>query len=720
MKPVRIFITSLGIVSPAGCGVDAALESIRTAAPAVKPLTLFPVSHEPPLPVGEISSIPRQGDFPRTHILALAAAREAMIKSPEAPDAVILGTTTGGISRTEELMKAGDREPRKYAFHAAGSVAEAVAREVGCRGPVLAVSTACSSGAVAVKIGMELLRSGRARRVLAGGADSLCRLTYYGFNSLQLVDPDGAHPFDRRRRGLAVGEGAVLLLLTAAETPPEGALAELLGGGLSCDAYHPAAPFPDGSGAQAAMREAAREAGITPGEIGYIHYHGTGTPDNDLAEAKAVRAFFGSTPVPPGSSTKGSYGHALAAAGALGAAIAAFSIAEGVQPVNVGLRERDPDIDLELITEAPRRAPVRVALADAFGFGGNNAALILGDPDRAAVAASSRAGRPAWFEVLGAAALTGAGDARRLQERQARNDFSGGTVPAAEIGRYLSQKSARRMKRLSRLVLSLALAACEDAPAPPASVFLGTGWGGLSETHDFLQRLFSSGERFSSPTDFIGSVHNAPAGLTAIQLKATGPNVTMTGGDCSFEQALLSATLLGDGGPLLVVGADEYHPELTPLFDPSAPLGPPSDGGGALLLRPAGGAPACRIRTSFLAYAEEENATATVSRLAACLGGDIGSRYGAVLAGIPAAHREPGRRQLEAFLAATGFSGPVIDYRRATGEFASASAAAAVLAVEMIRSGTVPLPNGNPQALDGRGILILGFGPYLTAMEVMP
>lgn len=720
MKPIRIFITSIGILSPAGSGVDAALESIRTAVSAVKPLTLFPAAHEPALPVGEISSIPRQGDFPRTHALALAAAREAMIKSPEAPDAVVLGTTTGGISRTEELMKAGDRDARKYVLHSAGSVAEAVAREVGCRGSVLTVSTACSSGAVAVKIGMELLRSGRARRVLVGGADSLCRLTYYGFNSLQLVDPDGAHPFDHNRRGLAVGEGAVLLLLTAAETPPEGALAELLGGGLSCDAYHPAAPRPDGSGALTAMREAAREAGVTPGEIGYIHYHGTGTPDNDLAEAKAVRSFFGSTPVPPGSSTKGSYGHALAAAGALGAAIAVFSIAEGVQPVNAGLRERDPAVSLDLITEAPRTAPVRVALADAFGFGGNNAALILGDPNRAAAAAGSQAGYPAWFEVLGSAALTGAGDARRLLERLIRNDFSGGTVAPAETARYLSERSARRMKRLSRLALSLALAACEGALAPPVSVFLGTGWGGLSETHDFLHRLFSSGERFSSPTDFIGSVHNAPAGLTAIHFKATGPNVTMTGGDCSFEQALLSAALLGDGGPLLVVGADEYHPELTPLFDPSALHSPPSDGGGALLLRPAGEASACRIRIPFLAYAEEENATATVNRLIACLEGDIGSRYGAVLAGFPAAHCESGRRQLEAFLATTSFPGPVIDYRQATGEFASASAAAAVLAVEMVRSGAVPVPNGNPQALNGRGILILGLGPYVTAMEVMP
>jgi 3-oxoacyl-(acyl-carrier-protein) synthase len=148
------------------------------------------------------------------------------------------------------------------------------------------------------------------------------------------------------------------------------------------------------------------------------------------------------------------------------------------------------------------------------------------------------------------------------------------------------------MKRLPRMVMSLAGSACGNTStaSPPASVFFGTGWGGLSETHDFLKKLFASDERFTSPTDFIGSVHNAAAGHVAIHFKSTGPNVTLAGGDCSFEQALLSASLLtrhGDG-PILLIGADEYHETLSTLFDASVMLaGEPSDGGGALYLKPA-------------------------------------------------------------------------------------------------------------------------------------
>ena len=131
----------------------------------------------------------------------------------------------------------------------------------GVRGPALTVSTACSSGAAALKIALEMLRSGRAKRVLAGGADSLCRLTYYGFNALQLIDPAGARPLDADRRGMSVGEGAAMLLLTVDK--PDQAVAEILGAGLSCDAYHPAAPHPGGQGALAAMQAALSDAGIS-------------------------------------------------------------------------------------------------------------------------------------------------------------------------------------------------------------------------------------------------------------------------------------------------------------------------------------------------------------------------------------------------------------------------------------------------------------------------
>jgi len=189
---------------------------------------------------------------------------------------VVVGTTTGGMLTTEELLKELVRDPDAYRFHSPASVAEDIAEQCGCRGPVLTVSTACSSGAVAIKIALELIRSGKARRVLAGGADALCRLIYYGFNSLQLIDPMGARPLDRDRRGMTVAEGAAMLLLEGGDS--RNSAVEILGAGLSCDAFHPTAPHPEGKGALAAMRFALRDAGLTHADIGYINLHGTETP----------------------------------------------------------------------------------------------------------------------------------------------------------------------------------------------------------------------------------------------------------------------------------------------------------------------------------------------------------------------------------------------------------------------------------------------------------
>lgn len=716
----------MGIISPVGQGICDTIDAIRKAARGIKPLRLFPTGQQPPLPVGEIDSLSFAENVPRTHALALIAAEEAMKNADRAPDAIVIGVTTGGMPVTEELLKRGDVDPKQYGYHSTGSVAEYIARHVGCRGPVLTVSTACSSGAVALKIALEMLRSGKVKQVLAGGADALCRLTYYGFHALQLVDETGAHPFDRNRRGMSVGEGAAMLLLTAATAPPDNAIAELLGVGLSCDAYHPATPHPEGVGALRAMNTALADACISPSDINYIHLHGTGTVDNDLAEARAINALFADRPIPPVSSMKGSVGHSLAAAGAMGAVVSVLSISNGIIPANTGFHDPDPALNLTPVSE-PMEVDVNVALANSFGFGGNNAVVVVGHPKRRKDAGTSiRDVRPAPFTVLGSACVTGAGDAKRTIERMGNSSEIKGVAPSSDIMSHLSEKYVRRLKRLPRMVMSLAISACKDTTSgPPASVFLGTGWGGLSETYDFLTKLFASDERFTSPTDFIGSVHNAAAGHAAIHFKSTGPNVTATGSDCAFEQALISASLLAhqSNDPILVIGADEYHETLSPLFDASVALaGMPSDGGGALYLKPAMSPSPLQIYPSFMAYSG--NSGQIIPSLIRELGGDkrIRHQFGAILAGIPAAQKEKGKGQLDEFLSMTGYPHPVIDYRQFIGEYASASAVATVLAVSFVQAGEIP-PNVCYQdslPLRGRGILVMGFGNYITAVEIRP
>jgi 3-oxoacyl-(acyl-carrier-protein) synthase len=716
----------MGIISPFGQGICDTLDSIRTAARGIKPLHLFPTV-ETPLPVGEIISFSSKEDVPRTHALAYIAAEEAMKNGGGPPDGVVIGITTGGMPLTEELLKQGVVDPERYKNHSTGSIAENIARRVGCKGPVLTVSTACSSGSAALKIALEMLRSGRVKRVLAGGVDALCKLTYYGFHSLQLVDSTGAHPFDKGRHGMSVGEGAAMLLLSAADIPPDNVLAELVGAGLSCDAYHPASPHPEGLGALHAMKEALSDACISPADIDYVHLHGTGTIDNDLAEARALHTLFGNQPLPRLSSIKGSVGHSLAAAGAIGAVVSTLSITQGIIPANTGFHDSDPDLRLTPVRE-PLEAKINTVLINAFGFGGNNAALIISRPrSQKDFKPPVRAAKPRAFAILGSSCFTGAGDAGQTMERISRSEGAGGIAPSAEILKFLSGKYVRRMKRLCRVVLSLAVSACGETimTKPPASIFFGTGWGGLSETHDFLTKLFASNERFTSPTDFVGSVHNAAAGHVAIHLKATGPNVTMTGGDCSFEQALLSASLLTrtSDDSLLIIGADEYHEKLSPLFDASvAKSGVPADGGGALLLMPAMSTSPLQIYPSFFSYAENNEKCITELINALCGREKINDEFGAVLAGIPAAQREKGEGQLNEFLSLTGYPHPVIDYRRFVGEFASASAVAAVLAVSCVKAGEIPgnVWHQGPVPLRGKGVLVMGFGNYITAVEIRP
>jgi len=673
--------------------------------------------------VGEIVDFPADESLPRTHRLALVAAQEALDSSPGPVDAVILGGTTGGMPATEDLLKAGIEDAGAYRLHGTGTVAELIAQKFGCDGPVMTVSTACSSGAVALKIGLEMIRSGKAERVLAGGADALCRLTYFGFGMLQLNDPQGTRPLDKNRAGMTVGEGAGVLLLEGADEAPPGAMAELRGGGLSCDAYHSSAPHPEGAGALAAMRAALADAGVAETDIDYLNLHGTGTPNNDVSESAAVRTLFGDS-VPPLSSVKGTFGHSLAGAGAVEAAVSCLSIRHGLLPANVGCAELDESLGVSPVME-PTGADVKLVLSNSLGFGGNNAALVFGRPDLPAPA--PRGPGPGRFAVLGANCITGAGLTAESFRRFTAGEPVTGVLPAEEATKDLPPRLLRRMKRLPRLSLALVESLLADSAReePPAGVFLGTGWGPLSETHGFITRLFATGEERSSPTDFVGSVHNAVAGQVAIRHKITGPNVTATGGDTSFEQALYVAGLVGPAqGGLLVIGADEAHPELIPLLDESAALVEPlSDGGGALLLervnseREPSGPTIC---ASFPAACG--NAPDVVERLVASLGGKerLAAGFGAIFAGIPAAHRKLGEEQLAAFTAATGFAGPVIDYRCRIGEYATAPAVAAVFAVELVRNGTLPasLAGGTECALQGKGLLILSLGKSVAAVEI--
>jgi 3-oxoacyl-(acyl-carrier-protein) synthase len=712
----------MGIISSLGQGVDRHVNSLKKNCSGIKPLKRFTPSPGNVFPAGEIPDFKQTLNVPRTHELAFLAAQEALSTTRVVPDSIILGTTTGGMPLTEELLKRNEKDADQYKYHATSSVAEFLAGVLRCSGPVLTITTACSSGAVALKLAYELLSCGKANCVLAGGADALCRLTYYGFNSLQLIDPSGARPLDRDRNGMTVAEGSAILILEAGESSPDNAIAELLGGGLSCDAYHPAAPDPEGKGALAAMKNALQDAGISPSDVEYINLHGTGTQDNDLAEAKAIHSIFGKN-IPPVSSVKGATGHSLGASGAIESIICVAAIREGLIPANTGCMNPDPALNLKPVL-APLKQKVSAVLSNSFGFGGNNACLVLADPgakyERQKQALSFE------FEVLGDACVTGAGDMEQTLRNLGEGKSCSGTLPLANISNKFPTREVRRLKRLPRLALALAMEAFESSrlSQTPSSIFFGTSWGPLSETYNFLTKLYESNEQFTSPAEFVGSVHNAPAGQVAMMLKATGANITTTGGDYSFEQALLAASLIvrDSDDIVLVMGADEHHPVLSPLFDKSVQISSnPSDGGGALVMCKAEKRFGLRITLSF--FENSHNNPSVIQSLVNHLGesDEIRSKYGAVFAGMPAEGRANCQKQLSEFISAADFNCPVIDFRRFTGEFGSATAAAAALAVRLVRDGKIPgtLSDGVESSLNGKGILLLGLGNFLTAIEVL-
>ena len=462
MTRPAVYIAGVGILSALGAGLEATEKGLRENRSAIAPLSLFTPLYGAPLPTGQVNDtcLDRGQSSPlsRTHQLALTAARQAIADSGchLPPEAVVLGTTTGGILSTEELLRKNSLQKELYQYHGLHGVAADVARQCGCTGPAMVVSTACSSGVVAITLAVQMLRSGKFRTILAGGADSLSRLTYFGFLSLQLVDQAGCRPFDQNRQGMAVAEGAGMLLLTTEK--PEKWCAEIIGAGLSCDAYHPVTPHPEGQGAYTAMHRALADAGLSPENISYINLHGTGTPDNDLAEAKAVRRLFAVPP--PLSSIKGTTGHSLAAAGAIEAIVATLAIAKGLLPANTGLQQVDPSLGISPIRE-PVNASVQSVLTNSFGFCGNNGSLVIATPNRFSPPAAES--RTAALSVHGYSCLSGAGDTLATLSRIRAGSSAAGMATVDTFLKNLAPRLVRRLKRLPRMTLSLAASASADA-----------------------------------------------------------------------------------------------------------------------------------------------------------------------------------------------------------------------------------------------------------------
>jgi len=422
----EILISGMGVVSALGNNVSETWTALQTQKSGIAPLHYLRTSHTE-FPVGEVKmtdeemmallKIPENEPATRTSLMGMLAVREALtqanllvIKKPESKIAFINGTTVGGMDKSERFYIDFFENDTKNAYiltHDCGACTEMIADYFGIFSQVDTISTACSSAANAIVLGAELLKSGRADIVVAGGSECITKYHLNGFNTLMILDREPCRPFDATRAGLNLGEGAAYVVMESEEIyrtrmtqmtristdkndnprqsvqsassafqkmPP----VKLSGYANTCDAFHQTASSPDGEGAYLAMKKALEDARLTTGQIDYINAHGTGTSNNDLSEGVAIMRLFGDK-IPPVSSTKSFMGHTTSAAGCIEAVISILALQHNFIPANLNFSEKMPELSFEPVSSqsGSDNCQLRNVLSNSFGFGGNDTSLIF-------------------------------------------------------------------------------------------------------------------------------------------------------------------------------------------------------------------------------------------------------------------------------------------------------------------------------------------------------
>ena len=593
-----ILITGAGIVSAIGVGKEETLRSLQEQRSGIRPLRYLKTEHHE-FPVGEVQLSndemcallgidPGKQPTTRTALMGMVALKEALGQAgldpeqyPEIP--LISGTTVGGMDKSEQYyldFLDNDSRNEYIRTHDCGACTEMMADHFGRFRMLTTLSTACSSAANAVITGAELIRAGRAECVVVGGTECITKFHLNGFASLMILDKEPCRPFDESRAGLNLGEGAAWLVIeSAGHAARRGAkpLARLAGYGNACDAFHQTATSADGEGPYRAMKQALTSAGITAGQVDYINTHGTGTGNNDLTESAALRRLFGEA-VPPFSSTKAFTGHTTSASGTIEAVICLLAMQHSFLPVN--LRFRNAGGCLTPVHE-PTQKPLHYVLSNAFGFGGNDSALIFENVEHRTLSACTEKPSDAQTDIRLSASNVQPGKAYLLSAAQISaqeplcDDWMQAPVTLSEpltrsreadYKQFIPPLEARRMGRILKRAIATARKALADAGIDtPQGIVTGTGLGCIENTEIFLDALCRQGEDQMMPTRFMSSTHNTMSSIVAINLQAHGYNATYAHNTVSFQSALMDALMQLRRGALdnAMVCA---HDEMTPSY----------------------------------------------------------------------------------------------------------------------------------------------------------
>ena len=397
----RVVITGLGVVSAVGNSIPEFWNSLIDGKDGTKEITVFDSSPYRTKMAAEVSDFEPGTHFSKKEIRRLSrcdqfgivAFREAW-RSARFDQAsldkekvgVVLGAGSGGILSVEKYFRdfyQGLKRPSPSLLisYSLATTTDHIAIESGLKGPRTTTATVCSSSSASIGVAYEMIQMGLADAMVTGGSDSLCEVSYSGFGSLKLIDPESCKPFDKRRQGLVIGEGAGILILEELDHAlRRGASirSELLGYGICADAYHLTAPEPNGEGVERVIRIALDHAGITPEEVDTINAHGTATPFNDIAETRGIKKVFGERAKEiPISGIKSMVGHCLGSAGGIEAVATVLTLENGIIPPTIHYQVPDPLCDLNYTPNQSIKRDVQVALSNSFAFGGNNVCLVF-------------------------------------------------------------------------------------------------------------------------------------------------------------------------------------------------------------------------------------------------------------------------------------------------------------------------------------------------------
>ena len=396
----RVVITGAGVVTALGIGWKPNADGFRAGRRAFRPVSLFDVSRQRAKIAAEVdlpATLPPTGlndrqiaRLDRAGMMLLLAAKEAWCQAGwESAEnlPLVLGTTAGGMTLGEAYFRQAlqtplrqRRQPTRAVYYQAQVQARMVLDALNFSGPITIISNACASGSNAIGHAWDLIRSGQAECAFAGGYDALSEMVFSGFDALQALSPTVCRPFDAKRDGLALGEGAAMITLETldrARRRNAPILGELIAYSTSIDHHHLTQPHPQGDTTLNVMRQACTTAGVAPADVDYINAHGTGTVLNDSSEALAISRWAGSRATTlPVSSTKADIGHLLGATGAVEAVVCLMALREQWLPVQGAFESPDLACNFPIVNQ-PRDARINVALSNSFGFGGVNATLIF-------------------------------------------------------------------------------------------------------------------------------------------------------------------------------------------------------------------------------------------------------------------------------------------------------------------------------------------------------